>query len=1114
MNRTSYTFAFLMILQFIILSSVFGQTSVFSQKRGGIMINIDDTPDSDAKVASWESYRLLFNKYGYKFNIGLQSEGLNRPVVAAEVKLMMNDGHEMMDHCPQNNISEFSFNTHLEDTLLYIKKGVKQPGVESVDIGKDQVFVKLKIGLTLDPTAIPVLAERTRLLYRRYLKDSIHYPKVLAQPGEGTYIAHSDGYIYLNQAGYTACAYDGLGRDEVISKTYNVSQNLYHPAFNIKRADWGNISNFQTSTNYIADNIARHQVVSILFHYPEIDGTYLDATDKFLKWCKDNDVPLLTISQWTTNLNNNNPDPKTNVFPDITKDLDGDGKPDGYETFYDVTIKKTDSDAPGGSSLTKYVGGNIFEILGLGGIEKGKNIITFSAKGQSNATIRVKVKYNKTDQTYCDTTITLNSTDWKIYKATFVVPDNTILSDVNFLVSNIQTGNFVSISDWQFKKGDKEPVNKIPDATITIKQTILLSAEPGCTNYRWSTGETIRNIVFDGTKSGPGIFPISYTADDQTGASIADDAVITVKGLLYSKDSLLFPFQNSKVTLKITGNIPWTITTKKHLATVIPSSGNSSTDVTVSMAENITFEPIDDFLTIYSSQDTVSIPIHQAATLPQLSINNILFNNIPRKGKIESVQITSNTKWKISSKPNWITISSLSGNGNALITFTADSNKLATERTANIIIKAPNGQKDSLSVSITLYQLGEDQYLNLEKNYFNTKAFANAITIKITSNSRWTLIGVPDWIIPKTTSGSGNNDLLVDILANPLRTERTGTFKITTSNDTTRIVTVMQLVADYIDIDRKTIQTSATSKTETVSITSSTDWTVTHRSNWITVSPSTGTKNSLISLVIQENLIVDDRKDTITIKAKNCQDQVLVVTQSGITSKLEIDKSTITVAAAANTFSLLITTTASWTITDVPSWIKPSQLSGVGNLSVTFAIDQNKLQTARPSVYLKITANNGTPVLFEVKQEASPTFINPTKDNFIIGPADGDTASIFVSSNIKWKIINTPVWIKTNPDTWISQDGDKKINIILNTQWYSKEDITGVDIQGTITLEEDSSLPNRIIKTITVTLKSYPAVLKVPSHSISFKGKESTTLKIESNLPWTAEKKTLMSETY
>ena len=1021
MKRTLNIGMFLLILQCISYTTVFGQASVYSSKKGGIAISIDDTPDTDAKVAAWESYRLLFNTYNYKFNIALQSELLNLTSVSNEVKQMMKDGHEMLDHCPQYTVSEFYFQTHLEDSVLYVKNGIPKPGIASVTITPYQVRVVLKTNPLLDPTAIPVLMERTRLLYRRYLKDSINYPKILAQPGDGTSISHTDGYIYLKSAGYTASSYDGLGNDAVITKTYNVSQSLYHPAFNMKRADWGNISDFAASTNWVANDIARHQLVSILFHYTDIDAAYLTATDKFLKWCRDNKIPILTLTQWMKNLNDSIPDPTTNVFPDFTVDLDGNGKPDGYEDFSNVTINKTDALAPGGSSLTRSVGGNILEIKRLGAIEKGKNSLFFSAKGQVNATIEVRLRNNTTAVAYCDTTIVLNSATWKTYKASFVVPDNVILSDVLFFLQNIGSGNSVSVSNIQLFKGDKIPSVKLRDSTITIKQTILLSAQPGCSNYKWSSGETTQTIIFDGSKSGPGTFPVSYTADDPSGASLSDNCVITVKGMVSSPASFSLPAQSASGTLKITSNILWSITSKKHLVTVNPASGSTSSNVILTMPDNTSLDALDDTLILTSSQTPVSIPVHQSGATPQLSVSKNLFSPISRNGSIESVQIASNVKWKISSQPIWAAVSPQSGNGNSTLAFKVDSNHQATQRTGSIIIKAPNGPKDSISVTITLIQAG----------------------------------------------------------------------------------------ADYVELDQTAVLASNIAQTLTVRLTSSTDWTITHQTGWLSVTPFSGSKNAVLSLVIQGNTNADDRKDTITIKTKNSPNLLLVVIQSGTTPKVYLDKTTVTVPAASTSVSLGISSTTSWTITDVPSWARASQLTGTGSSTVLFVIEQNKLLTARSYSSIKITPTNGTPVLFEIKQDASPAYIIPSIGHFTVGPTNGDTTSIFVSSNITWRLISTLSWLKTDPASWVTTTGDKKVSITLDTQYLSSVDLTGADILGTFTIEENSSASTRIINTIAVTLKSNPAILSLPAHSYTFKGISTTTFSIVSNLPWTSEKRSV-----
>jgi len=1100
---------FLVILQILNPSSVLGQASVYSSKRGGVTISIDDTPASDADVSTLESYRLLFNKYGYKFNIALQSEGLSRPVVASEVKLMMNDGHEMLDHCPQDNVSQFRFITHLEDSSLYVKKGVPQPGVASVIIGPDYVTVNLKTGTSLDPSAIPVLAERTRLNYRRYLNDSIRYPKILAQPGDGTSVSQIDGYVFLKPAGYISATYDGLGKDNVITKTYCILDKLYHPAFNIKRADWGEPSDFQATTKEIADRMAKHQVVSILFHYPSIPGL-LTVTEQFLKWCNDNNVPLLTLSQWITNLYGSYPDPTTNVFPDITKDINADSRPDGYEPFdANVTINKNDVGAPGGSSLSKNAWGNLFMISQLGGIEKGKNLISFSAKGQVNASVRILAQVNGTGQTYCDTTINLSSAGWKTYSAKLTVPDNANFSDISLALSNLNTGNIVSISNWQLSKVVKAPVtNILHDATITTKQTLTLTAEPGCTNYKWSTGETTQAIVIDGSKNGPGTFPISYTADGPGGSLVADKAVITINGLLYTPKSFTFPATNSNATLKLTANIPWTITAKNNLVFVNPSSGSTSADLVVSVLANTSVDPVKDTLIITAGTDTYTIPVYQSGVPPVLSVNKTSLTKIPKIGSVETVLLTSNTKWKISKIPGWIVGSPASNKGNATLTFTIGLNAQVLERTDSIIIKAPNGLTDSLRVSISVFQLGDIQFLNLDKNMFAVKAISSPQTINITSNAKWTVSAMPNWINPIPLTGTGIGSVVFSVVPNLSRTIRTGTFKISSSNDTTRIVTVTQAGADYVDIDKISFSDAAAAKTETVNITSSTNWNLSNKSLWLTVTPTSGINTSQVSLTLQANVSVNPRTDTVTVKAVNCPAQYIIVTQAGVAPQLSIDRITVTAVAAANIIPLNISSNATWTIADVPVWITPSQLTATGNKSITLAIDQNKLKVERTPALLKISLANGTFVTLEVKQEASPSYITATPGLVTIGPTTADSTSILVSSNTKWKVVNSVGWIKTNPDAWISTDGDNKVTIKPNLLWLTLEDITGVDMQGTFTLEEDSSLPTKIVKTIATTFKAIPAVLTVPVHTVTFNTITSKTYSITSNLPWSVEKKT------
>ncbi len=1070
------------------------------------MISIDDTPASDADVNNWELYRVLFNKYGYKFNIALQSEGLNRLIVSDEVKKMIADGHEMMDHCPQENVSQFNFK-NLEDDAKYYngKSGYDfyngQTGVSSVtktgDKIGDQVSVILKTGATLDPTALPVLAERTRLLYRRYLKDSIHYPKVLAQPGGSLCISHVDGYKYLKEVGYTACAYDGDGNgpDEVVTKTYNVPQNRYGN-FNIKRSDWG--ADFTNIKNLIANNMAKHIVFSILFHYQNIPDL-LSSTDDLLNWCKINDVPLLPISQWMTNLFGSTPNPTINVFPDISKDLDGDGIGDGYEAFYknESTLVK-DPSAPGGYYITRSQIGSFFEIRGLGGIEKGGNIVSFSAKGDLGAELQVQVTSNgqRTDKS-----IILDSPDWKGYQLTFDIPQSSILSDITILLKNPKSQTYsIAISNWQLYKSVKKPtVNILSDKTITTKETLTLSAEPGCSNYLWSTGETTQNIIIDGAKLGPGAFLISYTSDDATGALIADKATITVKGIKTSTTSLpSVSAKNGTGTFNITANIPWTITSKNNLIKTNASDGQTSATITFTMADNTSIDSREDVIYIKSDQETISIPVTQSGADPSISIVPSTLSETAA-GTIESVQLISNTSWEASFPDSGITCTPVTGSGNTTLSITIDENKLAAKKTKTIIFKALNGP----SVSLPVDQAAAAPVLTIDKNSIIATAFAKNDTIKVKSNAAWTVTGLQSWITADKASGTGDSEIHFAIAANSAITERVGTLQISVQNGPSESVILKQAASDFISVDKSIITAAASENTKTIQVASNIDWTTSTKATWIAAIPISGSKNGSITLTISANPKAEDRQDTLFMTGKDIAPVAIVIKQTGALPSIVVTPTTASSDYKGKTIPLQITSNGTWTASGLQDWTSLKSTKGTGNLIDTLVIQRNKSLTDRTG---KITFNlKDSTKTVTISQTAAPLYIDPTPTSISIGPKSGDSVTLAISSNTSWKILSIPYWLKSSIDSYITIVGDTIIKLKLTT-----DGTIGEDQQGTFTIQEVTNAITKIDLTIPIILKMIPGILKVPVDTIKFSPNinDTKTIKIESNIGWNATAKT------
>jgi phosphodiesterase/alkaline phosphatase D-like protein len=327
-----------------------------------------------------------------------------------------------------------------------------------------------------------------------------------------------------------------------------------------------------------------------------------------------------------TNLYGSTPDPTTNVFPDITKDLDGDGIGDGYEAFYNNESKLIkDASVQGGYYIQRTQIGSFFEVTALGGIEKGGNTVSFYAKGDVGTELQVQVTTNGQQTNY---SVFLTSADWTKYQTTITIPQATILADVKIVLKNTVAPTYtIAISDWKLSKSVKSPItNILSNKTITDKQTLPLSAEPGCSNYLWNSGETTQDITFDGAKYGPGTFPVSYTSDDPSGALVADNAKITVTGAKASVSMISLDAKGATKTFDITANIPWTLSSKNGLAITNPTSEPSALlntkTITVTMADNSSLNPVEDVINIITAQGVLAIPVTQKGIDPLMATTN------------------------------------------------------------------------------------------------------------------------------------------------------------------------------------------------------------------------------------------------------------------------------------------------------------------------------------------------------------------------------------------------------------------------------------------------------------------------------------------------------------
>ena len=1088
MNKTYLNWVFALIFVF---GHYYNGQSQALQKIGGVMISIDNTPSDATGIANWESFRQLINSYGFKMNIGLQSENLNIPIVANKVKDFINDGHELLDFCPQDDLVHFLFSTHLEDYDLY----KNNPGVANATLNGNLCSITLKnANNILDTAAISVLAERTRLLYRRYLGTNISYPKILSQPNNGSpyYIARSTGYIYLNKSGYTGTSYDGQAPEGIEVKTYATPIDR-HARYAFKRGDLTDLSNLTTLKKQIADDYAKHKVTSIQTQYANIP-TILSNTKTLFDWLKAKKIGVYTASQWLAALYDTIPNPGVNVMPSLTNDLDGDGTPDGYVFYQNQSKVVVDQSAPGGVAISRNVLGYFFEMSDLGGIEKGLSTFSFSAKGEIGAKIGLQLTSNGT--TYFNNSVDLTSADWKTYSFSVTVPQTSVLSNVALALNDLKTsGTNILVSNLKLSRTINKAKTKLQDATIKLSEKTTLTADTGCTNYLWSSGETTQTITIDGAKKGPGKFLYWYTAQDNTGSLISDSATITVIGITATPASITLPAKNATASLQITSTIPWSIGTSSNLAKLNATSGTGNATIGITMNDNLTVDTIRDVINIVSDQGIIAIPVKQLGAIPIVSLDKTALSEIAA-GNVEQLQLSSNTQWSITKLPTWLNSVPIQGRGNTVLSVTIAQNLMALPRMDTIIFKPLNGA----SLFLIVNQTGADPLLTIDKTAINAKALVKNDTIKVKTNAAWTITELPAWITADKTTGTGDTEIHFVISANSDITARTTTFKIGVLNGPSGSVTVNQAGADYVKVDKSTFSIPAAGKTEVIQVTSNIDWVASTKATWIGTTPLTGSKNGSITITMVTNPIAEDRQDTLFIKGANIAPTAVVITQTGATPTIAVTPSPITAIYSGKTVPLQITSNGSWTATDLPTWASLKTTKGTGNLIDTLVIQRYKLLTDRTGK-ITFTLKDNSTYTVNITQTAAPLYIDPVPTSISIGPKSGDSTILAISSNTSWKIISTPFWLKCNLDSYVAYTGDTIIKFKLTT-----DGAIGEDQLGSFTIQEASTAINKINLVIPVTLKMFPGVLSVPVDTIAFTPaiNQTKTIKITSNIGWSA----------
>ena len=406
-------------------------------------------------------------------------------------------------------------------------------------------------------------------------------------------------------------------------------------------------------------------------------------------------------------------------------------------------------------------------------------------------------------------------------------------------------------------------------------------------------------------------------------------------------------------------------------------------------------------LFIVGCETTVGLNIDEVVTSYTESLS------LTAEGGEDAIEFDIPCDWEasISEDADWLTLNKYSGNsGRNYIDVTAEDNKSIEAREAVITIynNIYGFYKD-----ITVYQEANDPYITLSNNELEFDKNESSKSIEVESNIPWsaTIVSNPDWLAITPTKGDkGTTTLKVTVKGNNTIDIRPADIKIENSEyKLSKVLTITQSMGDAnASVSSEEIFIPSEWDTKSIDIESNTPWKAKCDAEWISLSPTSGSKGkTTMTISAEENPYVESRTATITIVDNNQKKLAKInVTQQGCSSAY-INLSNNSIAVKFNIpYTFNIKSSITWAAEYDADIISVTPNSGIGKVYATITIIGQTTDSVDVRFY---NDDFGVSTTLHITPDYTNCISYTTSDGNIVSPYKSDAFGATIISN---EIIN------------------------------------------------------------------------------------------------------------
>lgn len=572
-----------------------------------------------------------------------------------------------------------------------------------------------------------------------------------------------------------------------------------------------------------------------------------------------------------------------------------------------------------------------------------------------------------------------------------------------------QTGTIIDFDITPNSKTVQATANSFDLKVSTNGVSWNASNIPGWVTLSSITGSGVKTIVVscqENSSSSPRTATITFTSEIAT-----ETLTLTQNGagatISLDKTTQLVEATTNSFKVQVTTNdASWSTSGIPSWITLDPTASIGNRAVNVSCQANTTTSSRTATITFTSGYSTQTLIVTQKGENATITLDKES-EAVSDAPNLVKVKVTINgASWSASGVPDWVELKYNTNTASDLVSVLCAQNFLTAPRTA-IITFTSEGKSQTLTVT----QSGAAAKIHTNHNFYSVQATADSFELTVTTNGRsWSASGVPSWLTLSSTSGNtGTSTIVISSQTNPLSSKRSAIISFTSEGAVETLEVTQVAAGSMIVFDKSDHAIGATAQSFNLQITTKGAWDTTIIPDWITLSQEKGSGSGEITVSCLSNPIAVERIGKINFYSGDAN-RTLTITQAGADIEFTLDKSTQSVGANANSFSVQVTTNgAKWSTSGVPDWITLHYANQTGSNKVTVACELNSIVSPRTAV-IAFTAGNVTRTLTVTQAGASAT-ISLDKSNQSVG-ATANSFNVAVTTNGSvWETSNVPTWI-------------------------------------------------------------------------------------------------------